>query len=199
MITAIDKNTALVVIDLQDGIVKMKLAHPTAEVVGQSAKLVDAFHRAGLPVVLVNVVPFGAPSGKVRTEAPGMPREEAAQQQARAAMEAAGFFELVPELGAKPDDIYVTKKTWNAFYDTPLEERLNGLGVTNIVLCGIATSIGVEGTARAAHERGFNLSFASDAMTDMVAGAHEHSLTAIFPRIGEVDKTDTIIGHLQKR
>ena len=128
-----------------------------------------------------------------------MPREEAAQQQARAAMEAAGFFELVPELGAKPDDIYVTKKTWNAFYDTLLEERLNGLGVTNIVLCGIATSIGVEGTARAAHERGFNLSFASDAMTDMVAGAHEHSLTVIFPRIGEVDKTDTIIGHLQKR
>jgi nicotinamidase-related amidase len=199
MITAIDKNTALVVIDLQDGIVKMKLAHPTAEVVGQSAKLVDAFHRAGLPVVLVNVVPFGAPSGKVRTEAPGMPKDEVGQQQARAAMEAAGFFELVPELGAKPDDIYVTKKTWNAFYDTPLEERLNGLGVTNIVLCGIATSIGVEGTARAAHERGFNLSFASDAMTDMVAGAHEHSLPVIFPRIGEVDKTDTIIGHLQKR
>jgi nicotinamidase-related amidase len=160
MITAIDKNTALVVIDLQDGIVKMKLAHPAAEVVGQSAKLVDAF---------------------------------------RAAMEAAGFFELVPELGAKPDDIYVTKKTWNAFYDTSLEERLRELGVTHIVLCGIATSIGVEGTARAAYERGFNLSFASDAMTDLLEGAHEHSLTVIFPRIGEVDKTDTIIGHLQKR
>lgn len=199
MITAIDKNAALVVIDLQDGIVKMKVAHPAAEVVRQSAKLVDAFHRAGLPVVLVTVVPFGAPSGKVRTEAPGMPKDEAAQQQARAAMEAAGFFELVPELGAKPDDIYVTKKTWNAFYDTPLEGRLKELGVTNIVLCGIATSIGVEGTARAAYERGFNLSFASDAMTDMVASAHENSLTLIFPRIGEVDKTDAVIGHLQKR
>ena len=117
----------------------------------------------------------------------------------KAAMEAAGFFELVPELGAKPDDSYVTKKTWNAFYDTPLEDRLRELGVTNIVLCGIATSIGVEGTARAAYERGFNLSFASDAMTDLVASAHENSLANIFPRIGEVDKTDAIIGHLQKR
>jgi nicotinamidase-related amidase len=199
MITAIDKNTALVVIDLQDGIVKMKMAHPAVEVVRQSVKLVDAFRLAGLPVVLVNVVPFGAPSGKVRTEAPGMSRDEAAQQQARAAMEAAGFFELVPEMGAKPDDIYVTKKTWNAFYDTSLEERLKALEVTNIVLCGIATSIGVEGTARAAYERGFNLSFASDAMTDLVMGAHENSLRVIFPRIGEVGETDSIIEHLQKR
>ena len=199
MITAIDKNTALVVIDLQDGIVKMKLAHPTAEVVRQSAKLVDAFRKAALPVVLVNVVPFGAPSGKVRTDVPGMPKDEAAQQQARAAMEAAGFFELVPEMGAKQDDIHVTKKTWNAFYDTSLEERLRELEVTNIVLCGIATSIGVEGTARAAYERGFNLSFASDAMTDMAMGAHENSLKVIFPRIGEVGETDSIIEHLQKR
>jgi nicotinamidase-related amidase len=199
MITAIDKNTALIVIDLQDGIVKMKLAHPAAEVVRQSAKLVDAFRKAALPVVLVNVVPFGAPSGRVRTDLPGMPTGEAAQQQARAAMEAAGFFELVPEMGAKTDDIYVTKKTWNAFYDTSLEERLKELEVTNIVLCGIATSIGVEGTARAAYERGFNLSFASDAMTDLVMGAHENSIKVIFPRIGEVGETDSIIEHLQKR
>jgi nicotinamidase-related amidase len=198
MITAIDKNAALVVIDLQDGIVKLKLAHPASEVVRQSGKLAAAFRKAALPVVLVKVVPFGAPSGKVRTDAQGMPKDEAAQRQARAAMEAAGFFELVPELGATPDDIYVTKKTWNAFYDTSLEGHLKELGVTNIVLCGIATSIGVEGTARAAYERGFNLSFASDAMTDMVLGAHENSLRVIFPRIGEVGETDSIIELLQK-
>ncbi len=199
MITTLDKHTALVVIDLQDGIVKMKFAHDGPEVVKQSARLVEAFHAAGLPVVLVNVVPFGAPSGKVRTETPGMPKDEAGQKQAREAMEAAGFFTLVPELGARPDDIYVTKRTWNAFYDTNLEQHLKELGVTNIVLCGIATSIGVEGTARAAYERGFNLTFAEDAMTDMVAGAHENSLKVIFPRIGEVDRTDMILEHLKKR
>src|ERR1700761_1621912 len=173
MITTLDKNTALVVIDLQDGIVKMKTAHPGAEIVQRSARLVDAFRKAGFRIVVVNVVPFGAPSGKVRTQAPGMPKDEEAQKQARAAMEAAGFFTIVPELGSLPEDIYVTKKTWNAFYDTDLEKELKDRGVTNIVLCGIATSIGVEGTARAAYERGFNLSFAEDAMTDMVAGGHE--------------------------
>jgi nicotinamidase-related amidase len=199
MITAIDKNTALVVIDLQKGITGFSLAHPGTEIVRQSARLVDGFHKAGLPVIIVNVVPFGAPSGKVRTQMPGMPKEEEAQKQARAAMEAAGFFDIVPELGARADDIYVTKKTWNAFYDTSLDAELKRLGVTGIVLCGIATSIGVEGTARAAYERGYNLSFAEDAMTDMLASAHDNSFTAIFPRIGEIGTTDEIIGFLTKR
>jgi nicotinamidase-related amidase len=199
MITALDKNTALVVIDLQDGVVKMNTAHPGAAIVRQSARLVEAFRRAGLPIVIVNVVPFGAPGGKVRTQAPGLPKDEASQKQMRAAMEAAGFFNIVPELGARPEDIYVTKKTWNAFYDTDLENRLRELGVTNIVLCGIATSIGVEGTARAAYERGFNLSFVEDAMTDMVPAAHANSLQVIFPRLGEVGTTDAVIEQLGMR
>lgn len=212
MITTLDKHTALVVIDLQDGIVKMSTAHPGTVIVQQSARLVEAFRKAGLPVVIVNVIPFGAASGKVRTQAPGMPKDEAAEagrapktegrQQssgARAAMEAAGFFTIVPELGSRPEDIYVTKKTWNAFYDTDLEQRLKELDVTNIVLCGIATSIGVEGTARAAYERGFNVSFVEDAMTDIVLSAHENSLQTIFPRLGEVDTTDAVLELLEKR
>lgn len=199
MITTLDKNTALVVIDLQDGVVKMNTAHPAKEVVRQSARLVAAFRQAALPIVIVNVVPFGAPSGKVRTQAPGMPKDEAAQKQAREAMEAAGFFTIVPELGSRPEDIHITKKTWNAFYGTDLEQRLKELGVTNIVLCGIATSIGVEGTARAAYERGFNVSFVEDAMTDMLASAHDNSLKVIFPRLGEVDTTDAVIAYLGKR
>ncbi|HXB07944.1 MAG TPA: isochorismatase family protein [Puia sp.] len=199
MITAIDKNTALVVIDLQDGIVKMGTVHPGPAIVEKSARLVEAFHTAGLPVVVVKVVPFGAPSGKVRTQVPGMPRDEEGQKKMREMMEANGFFEIVPELGARPDDVFITKRTWNAFYDTALEEELRRRGVTHIVLCGIATSIGVEGTARAAHERGFNLSFAEDAMTDLLESAHRNSMAAIFPRIGELGNTDEIIAQLGKR
>ena len=117
----------------------------------------------------------------------------------REMMEAGGFFTIVPELGARPDDVYITKKTWNAFYDTPLEVELRRLGVTQIVLCGIATSIGVEGTARAAYERGFNVAFVEDAITDLVATAHENSLTSIFPRLGEIGSTESVIGLLAKR
>ena len=199
MVTAIDKNTALVVIDLEDGIVKMPLIRPGMEIVRQSARLVEAFRKAGLPIIIVKVKPFGAPSGKVRTQAPGLPKDEAGQKKMLEAWEAAGFFTIVPELGAKAEDIQITKKTWNTFYDTPLDEELKRLGVTGIVFCGIATSIGVEGTARAAYERGYNLTFAEDAMTDMVETAHANSINVIFPRIGEVDSTDGIINQLIKR
>jgi nicotinamidase-related amidase len=64
------------------------------------------------------------------------------------------------------------------------------------VMAGISTSIGVEGTARQASERGYNITFASDAMTDMVAEAHERSIKYIFPRMGEVDITEKIIEKL---
>ena len=64
-------------------------------------------------------------------------------------------------------------------------------------MCGIATSIGVESTARAAFEHGYNLTFASDAMADRDEASHHHSLTKLFPRIGEVDTTAAIIAHVR--
>jgi hypothetical protein len=45
-------------------------------------------------------------------------------------------------------------------------------------------------------ERGYNIGFARDAMTDMVHAAHENSLSNIFPGMGEVDDTRRIIEKL---
>jgi nicotinamidase-related amidase len=113
-------------------------------------------------------------------------------------MEQNGFFDIVPEIEVLENDIRITKSGWNAFYNTTLDETLKGLGVTGIILAGISTSIGVEGTARAASERGYNITFAEDAMTDLHADAHEHSLKNIFPRIGEIDSTENIIKKLNE-
>jgi nicotinamidase-related amidase len=55
-LTALDPKTALVVIDLQKGIVSLPTAHPTAEVIERASRLADAFRRHRLPVVLVHVV-----------------------------------------------------------------------------------------------------------------------------------------------
>ncbi len=106
------------------------------------------------------------------------------------------LLEIAPEIKTQPGDIFITKHTWGAFYETALDEELKKRNVTGIVLAGISTSIGVEGTARGASERGYNITFAKDAMTDMFADAHEHSLKHIFPRIGEVDEADKIIEKL---
>jgi nicotinamidase-related amidase len=190
MITAIDKNTALVLIDLQKGIVKMDVVHPIKDVLQKSALLVDAFHKANLPVVGVNVIPTPA---NLRNENP-VAKNVASSM---AAME--GFADIVEDIKTLPTDIFVTKRTWNAFYNTPLHEELKKRNITGIVLAGIATSIGVEGTARAAHELGYNISFATDAMTDRMAEAHKHSMQIIFPRIGELGTAADIIEKLNSR
>ena len=180
-ITTLDPKTALVVIDLQKGIVSLPTAHPIAEVVKHASALADAFRRHGLPVVFVTV--RGAPSG--RTE------------QARSRGELpAGWADLLPELNQQPEDHMVTKGTWGAFTNTGLDEHLKNLGVTQVVIVGIATSIGVESTARHAHEYGFNVTLAVDAMTDTNPDAHSNSIMRIFPRLGETGTTQEIINLL---
>ncbi|MBB5545950.1 isochorismatase family protein [Paraburkholderia fungorum] len=182
-LTTLDPKTALVVIDLQQGIVALPTAHPTAEIVKLSAGLADAFRRHGLPVVLVNVA-GGAPGRAEQSRPTGdFP---------------AGFADLVPELKQQPSDHLVTKRTWGAFTNTDLETYLRQQGVTQVVLVGVATSIGVESTARFAHELGFNVTFAIDAMTDMNADAHTNSITRIFPRLGETGTTQDVIDLLEK-
>jgi nicotinamidase-related amidase len=182
-LTTLDAKTALLVIDLQRGIVALPTAHPTAEVVTRSASLADAFRRHGLPVVLVNVA-GGAPG-----------RAEQARHNGDFP---ADFAELVPEVNQQPSDHLVTKRTWGAFTNTDLEAYLRKQGVTQVVLVGVATSIGVESTARFAHELGFNVSFAVDAMTDLNADAHTNSIARIFPRLGETGTTQDVLDLLEK-
>jgi nicotinamidase-related amidase len=180
-VTMLDPKTALVVIDLQKIIVSREAAHPIAGILQRSAALAEAFRRKGLPVVLVNVA-GGAPG---RSE-----------QQRIAGDFPPDWIELAPELNRQPGDHLVTKRTWGAFTGTGLEALLKKLGVTQIVLAGVATSIGVESTARFAHELGFNVTLAADAMTDMSIEAHQNSVTRIFPRLGETGTTQEILALL---
>jgi nicotinamidase-related amidase len=177
-VTQLDPKTALIVIDLQKGIVAFPTAHPVDPVVKHARTLIDAFRRHNLPIVLVNVA-GGAPGRTERTPNLGqLPPDWA---------------DLVPELNRQPEDHTVTKRTWGAFTNTGLDEHLKGLGVTQVVIVGVATSIGVESTARHAYENGFHVTLAFDAMTDMNADAHTNSITRIFPRLGETGTTQEVV------
>lgn len=189
-LTTLDDRTALVIIDLQQGIA----AAPTQpysgpEVVARSAELAAAFRDHQLPVVLVRVsfAADGSDMAPGRTESPSR----------RTAPEP-GWDEVVDELRTGDDDLIVTKRNWGAFHGTDLDVQLRRRGITQIVLTGIATSIGVESTARAAHEHGYHVTLATDAMSDMSAESHQHSIARIFPRLGETGTTAEIIDLLQK-
>jgi nicotinamidase-related amidase len=180
-LTTLDPKTALIVIDLQKGVVALPVAHTVTDVVQHSRALADAFRAQHLPVVLVNVA-GGAPGrAEQKRSMSGMP---------------ADWTEFVPELNRQPSDYTVTKHTWGAFSNADLHAHLQKAGVTQVVLCGVATSVGVESTARQAHELGYHVTFAIDAMTDMHADAHNNSMTRIFPRIGETGTSAEVIALL---
>lgn len=179
-LTTLDPRTALIVIDLQKGIVRLPCAHPMTGVIGRVTEIVRAFRQHAAPVVLVNVA--GAAPGR--------------NEQPRRSSPPADWDELVPELEAQASDHRVTKRTWGAFTRTGLHEHLQQLDVTQVVIAGVATSIGVESTARQAQELGYNVTLATDAMTDMNADAHANSVTRIFPRLGETGSTAEVIALL---
>lgn len=180
-VTTLDAKSALIVIDLQKGIVALPLSQDPQPVVARSAQLAAAFRAKNLPVVLVNVA-GGAPG---RTE------------QARHAGELpADWAQLVPEMTPQQGDIALTKYTWGAFHNTDLHHQLQQRGITQVVICGIATSIGVESTARQAYESGYNVTLAVDAMADLNADTHANSIQRIFPRLGETGTTEEILARV---
>jgi nicotinamidase-related amidase len=182
-ITALDVNSALIVVDLQKVMLSLPVVHPLGDIVERAAVLCAAFRGYRLPVILVNA--DGIAPG--RTE----------RDRGSSAF-AAGWADLLPELDQQPEDLLVTKRTWGAFGHTGLEQRLKQLEVTQVVIAGIATSIGVESTARQAYALGFNVTLAADAMTDLDAEAHTNSLTRIFPRLGETGGSVDIIDKLAR-
>lgn len=182
-ITTLDDNTALIVIDLQNGIVALPVAPLEAsDVIERCARLADTFRGQKRPVVLVNVA-GGAPG-----------RNEQARHDGDLP---ADWADLVPEMALQGRDIAITKKTWGAFHNTNLHQQLQERGITQVIVCGIATSIGVESTARQAYELGYNVTLATDAMTCLNAETHQNSVERIFPRLGETGTTEDVLALLK--
>jgi nicotinamidase-related amidase len=179
-------HTALVLIDLQKGIAAMPglAPHGGPDVIANAVKLARRFRVAKAPVVLVHVTfaADGSDMVKVQTDAsmqrPAFPPD---------------WDQIVPELGPEPTDILVTKRNWGAFYGTNLDLHLRRRGVKTIVLGGIATNMGVESTARPAHEHGYQVIFVEDAMSSRSEELHTFAVTKIFPMIGLVRKTEEVL------
>jgi nicotinamidase-related amidase len=181
MIALDPKSTALVLIDLQNGILGRQLAPVSAEDLLERGKaLARRFRAARAPVVLVNVnPPLDGPDRRV-DEPSALPK-----------VLPSGFADLAPGLAA-PGDIKITKSTWGAFFRTDLDAELKSRGIQTIVLGGVATHVGVDTTARQAWELGYELVIARDVATSMGVEPHEATMRHIFPRIARVTDSDAL-------
>jgi nicotinamidase-related amidase len=178
--------TALVLIDLQQGIVALPGLAPRqgAEVAAAGIRLAERFRAGGAAVVLVNVA-FAADFGDMLKPPVDRPMPHPP----------GGFpanFSLLVEGLSRPTDIRVTKRQWGAFYGTDLDVQLRRRGVRTVVLGGIATNMGVESTARQAHEHGYEVVIVEDAMTSFSSEMHAFPVNAIFPMLSRVVKVDDI-------
>ena len=180
-ITELDPTAALIVVDLQAGTLGAPTAHSATDVLGDAVEVIAAFRERDLPVVLANV--SGTPSG--RTAYGAGAREFPSEWSA-----------LVPELEAQDSDIRVTRATWSAFAGTDLDATLRGRGVTQVVIVGVATSFGVESTARAAYDLGYSVAVVEDAITDRSLDSHEASVARVFPALGQVGTAAEVLGVL---
>jgi nicotinamidase-related amidase len=177
--------TALVLIDLQKGIIARQLApHSGADVLARATELSKRFRKASAPVVRVRVQwakDYGdAPPNAVDEPTPrpagGLPAEWMA----------------FPDDPESHGDLIVTKRNWGAFYGTDLDVQLRRRKIKTIVLGGIATNFGVESTARDAWERNYEVVVVEDITSTMDAEMHSFSMKKIMPRIARVTSADAI-------
>jgi len=185
-----NEKTALVVIDLQKGIVSMQTEpQPSKVVIENTVKILSKARNKNMPVFLVHVTPSPDLKDALR------PISETSYQMSEFD---SSWSEFVPELKIQPSDFLITKHQWGAFYGTELDLQLRRRGIDTIILCGISTNIGVESTARFAYEYGFNQIFVSDAMAARSKEEHENSIKYIFPRLGLIRNTEEVIGALNQ-
>ncbi|WP_438392671.1 isochorismatase family protein [Caballeronia sp. DA-9] len=184
------EHTALVAIDLQQGILARQLGpHSAADVLANSVRLANTVRAKGGLVVWVRVDLAGILS---------LPADASTAPPKGSPPPPASASELSPELGRQGADVVVTKRQWGAFYGTDLEQHLRRNGIRSIIMSGIATNFGVESTARGAFDRAYELVFAEDAMTSLSAEAHAFVIANIFPRMGRVRSTAEVVKALQE-
>jgi nicotinamidase-related amidase len=181
MIDLDPQSTALILIDLQNGVLGRKLEPLSSEgLIERGKALARMFRAVGALVALVNVAPVAEDPPRRVDEPSPLPKTLPE-----------GFIDLVPGL-AQQGDLMITKKSWGAFSATALDLEFRRRGIRTIVLGGVDTQFGVESTARQAWELGYELVIARDATTSLSVEAHECSMRGIFPRIARITDSSAV-------
>jgi nicotinamidase-related amidase len=139
-VTTLDNrpNTALLVIDVQNGVVGG--AHERDAVVANVGTLVEKARREKVPVVWVQHNDKGLARGS-------------------------DDWRIVPELAPGDAEPLVEKSYGDSFEDTNLESVLSGLGVGRLVVVGAQTDACIRSTLHGAFARGYDATLVGDAHT----------------------------------
>ncbi len=102
--------------------------------------------------------------------------------------------EVVPELDPRPDDYYIPKHRWNAFFQTYLDIALRARGIDTLIISGGSTDVGVAATVFGGRDMDYHLMIVRDACaTSHDQRGHDVLMDLVFPRMARVRTTDQVI------
>ena len=187
------ENSALIVWDMQNGIAKR--AFNIAQIVPNVNLLIDAAHSSHRPVIASQHT--GIPYEFLSKYGLYSARKRGMDQKAGIFMaEGSEEWKLIDGLTLHKDDVLMKKHTPTFFVGTMLEQFLRNRGVDTIILAGVSTEAGIEGTARHAAALGFVPVVVEDAVGSFDKSRHESALQlmrSMFP----LRKTDEVARSLK--
>lgn len=107
--------------------------------------------------------------------------------------------DVLADLEPKPDDYYIVKYRWSAFFQTYLDLALRSRGIDTIIVSGGSTDVGVTSTLYSGRDLDYNQIVVSDACgTSHDQHAHDTLMEIVFPRMARVRTTDQVIEMIEK-
>ncbi len=174
------KNTALLVMDMQQGILPMLPISPEVLISNVNKAIANA-RAKNMPVIYV-VVGFRAGMPEV---SPGN-KSFSATKERLAKVNMDDFMKVDSRVAPQAGDVIVTKRRVSAFAGSDLEVVLRSQGIQHMVLTGIATGGVVLSTLREASDKDYRLTVLADCCADGDAEIHNVLTTKVFPRQADV-------------
>jgi ureidoacrylate peracid hydrolase len=107
--------------------------------------------------------------------------------------------DVLAELKPDPDDYYIVKYRWSAFYQTYLDLALRSRGIDTVIISGGSTDVGVTSTVYSGRDMDYNMIVVSDACgTSHDQRAHDMLMELVFPRMSRVRTTDQVLDMIDK-
>ncbi|MFP4921881.1 isochorismatase family protein [Staphylococcus coagulans] len=178
--------TALILVDLQKGIVALDGApHSTESVVNHANRLIEQFRAHNGFIAFVHVA-FYDGKDKLQPNAMVQLPDESDPS----------FSDFPDTLDYREGDYVVTKRHFSGFFGTDLDLQLRRRGIDTVVIGGISTHMGVDTTARDAYQYGYNQYFITDMMTAPAEHLHDFSVNYTFPTMGQTMTTQAFLDQL---
>jgi nicotinamidase-related amidase len=188
--------TGLIVFDMQKGqlgIPWRKQFLDEQQLIPRCAELIEVARTAGVPVIYVQNVRQA--NGK---DQPAVITDESLAGGAPevSTVPAAERMDTLDELRPQPQDFIVGKIRWGAFHYTILDSILRTNGIDTVIMCGVRTQVGIEGSLRDGRELGYHMIAARDACGGCPQEMHDYLMDHIFPMFSRVRTVEELRGML---